>query len=154
MTQNVTMSSWKECHMVDIVQCYHSSLFKVEDQNCPFRPRVCVDNKKTMVVQFWCGKSLASWFEPKYQPFDLWIGEWNSICDFKLVMLSEVKFRLYIPFLRFWKQFGAGNQVFLSIKQSLFLHLCYSLTYLNWNILYAELITLIFCSCSGSNCAS
>ena len=30
----------------------------------------------------------------------------------------------------------------LSIKRSLFLYLCYSLTYLNWNILYAELITL------------
>ena len=71
------------------VQCCHSSLLELEDQNCPFGRGMCLQLEDDL-VQFWCGNMV------KLAAMILSIGYLAHgmdlelvLCDFYYVLLSD-----------------------------------------------------------------
>ena len=58
------------------VQCKYSSPLELEDQNCLFSARECVDSEDDL-IQFWCGNGLASLREA--EALVIWLMDWKWI---------------------------------------------------------------------------
>ena len=88
------------------MQCCHSSLFKLVDQNCLSRAGNVLTMKTTSGSNFGCGKGQASWIEPSGCSFGLWIGMNVVIRD---IVTFVLQIKLYLCLYNYPK-FGTWVQ--------------------------------------------
>ena len=88
---NMVMSRFGVCQMVDVVQRYHSSLFKLEGQNCLSWPGYVLTLEDDL-VQFWRGNMLNLIdMNLKLKLFGGWIGYGLVVNEFYHVMSFRIK---------------------------------------------------------------
>ena len=116
------------------VQCCHSSLLELEDQNCPFGRGMCWQFEDDL-VQFWCGNmvKLAAMILSIGYLAHGWI--WNQFYVIFSKCCFQIKLKLFVyTYPKILEAFGAGNQVEFLCFELIFMLFCYSLTPLNKNI--------------------
>ena len=116
------------------VQCCHSSLLELEDQNCPFGRGMCLQLEDDL-VQFWCGNmvKLAAMILSIGYLAHGWI--WNQFFVIFTMCCFQIKLILFVyTFPKYLEAFGAGNQVlYLSFELIFMLFFLQFNPKLNWN---------------------
>ena len=102
------------------VQCKYSSPLELEDQNCLFSARECVDSEDDL-LQFWCGNMVKPMMgTPRTGHLVDGLEMYWSYVIFTMICFQKYFIDLCIPSLLFWKPWRRNNQVVLSINWSYF----------------------------------